>query len=152
MLVHRMSPGECRGLLARARLGRLACARSEQPYVVPVSIYYDVEDDAVYGFATMGKKIRWMRDNPLVCLEVEEIVSRADWRTVVAFGRYEEILRTGPGEAQRQRALELFGRQRDWWLPAAANVAAAEPRSMPVIYRIRLTRITGRRSGARPSA
>ena len=152
MLVHRMTSGECRTLLARARYGRLACARADQPYIVPISLHYDIEDDSVYGFSTVGRKIRWMRDNPLVCLEVEEIVSRTEWQTVIALGRYEEVLRTGPGAALRQRAMELFGRHRDWWLPGAAKVASDEPHTVPVVYRIRLGRITGRRASAAPQS
>ena len=32
-----------------------------------------------------------MRENPKVCLEVEEIDGKDSWTTVVVFGRYEEI-------------------------------------------------------------
>jgi nitroimidazol reductase NimA-like FMN-containing flavoprotein (pyridoxamine 5'-phosphate oxidase superfamily) len=148
MLVHRMTSAECRIVLERARYGRLACARFDQPYVVPISIFYDIEEDAIYGFSTVGRKIRWMRDNPLVCVEIEEIESRADWRTVVVFGRYEELLSNGPGADLRERAMQLFGRRRAWWLPGAAKLEAAEPRPMPVIYRIRIGRMTGRRMGS----
>ena len=76
MLVHKLTAAECREVFARARLGRLACAKSNQPYVVPVSVYFDPDENVLYGFSTIGQKIRWMRENPLVCVEVEEIVSR----------------------------------------------------------------------------
>jgi len=145
MLVHKLTASECREVLARARLGRLACVHSDQPYIVPVSVHFDPDDNALYGFSTLGQKIRWMRENPLVCVEVEEIVSRRHWTTVVAFGRYEEIPRTGAGAALRRRAAELFGKQSEWWLPGAATVTGAEPHPIPVVYRIRLKRVTGRR-------
>ena len=90
MLVHKLTAAECREVLAKARLGRLACARANQPYVVPISVYFDPDEHVLYGFSTVGQKIRWMRENPLVCVEVEEIVSRRHWTTVVAFGRYDE--------------------------------------------------------------
>src|SRR4030095_7348470 len=53
-------------LLASTRLGRLACTQGAQPYVVPVHFAY--HDRALYGFATVGQKIEWMRANPLVCV------------------------------------------------------------------------------------
>jgi hypothetical protein len=36
----------------------------------------------LYSFATIGRKVEWMRANPLVCVEVDEIVSRQKWQTV----------------------------------------------------------------------
>ena len=146
MLVHKLTASECREVLARTRHGRLACARSDQPYVVPVSIYFDPEEDVLYGFSTIGQKIRWMRENPLVCVEIEEIASRREWTTVVAFGRYEEIPRTREGAELRRRATELFATQSQWWLPGAATLALGEAHPLPVVYRIRLGRVTGRRA------
>ena len=52
MLVREMSQKECEGLLTRLGFGRLACARSNQPYVVP--IYFASDSGLLYGFATMG--------------------------------------------------------------------------------------------------
>ena len=60
-------------LLARATLGRLACANEGRPYIIPMSVTYDA--NALYGFSTVGQKIAWMRANPHVCVEVEEVVS-----------------------------------------------------------------------------
>jgi len=145
MLVHKLTAPQCREVLARTRLGRLACARSNQPYVVPISVYFDPDENVLYGFSTLGQKIRWMRENPLVCVEVEEIVSRHDWTTVVAFGRYVEIPRGTLGASFRRRAYELFAKQSEWWLPGAANLAAGERPAAAVVYRIRLSRLTGRR-------
>jgi hypothetical protein len=42
-------------VLARAHLGRLACAHKTQPYIVPVYFAYD--DGYLYGFSTVGQKI-----------------------------------------------------------------------------------------------
>jgi uncharacterized protein len=42
-------------LLARMRLGRLACAQGTQPYVVP--FYFAYDNDCLYSFSTVGQKI-----------------------------------------------------------------------------------------------
>ena len=60
-------------LLARTRLGRLACTQGNQPYIVP--LYFAYKDECLYGFSTTGQKIEWMRANPLVCIEADEVVS-----------------------------------------------------------------------------
>jgi nitroimidazol reductase NimA-like FMN-containing flavoprotein (pyridoxamine 5'-phosphate oxidase superfamily) len=146
VLVHNLNAVECRVVLARARYGRLACVSGDQPYVVPVALYLDPDEDFIYGFSTLGQKIRWMRKNPRVCLEVEEIVSRTQWTTVLVFGRYQEIPRSGAGAAVRRRAGELLGEHAAWWFPAAARLSSGDEHGVPVLYRIRIGRMTGRRA------
>jgi hypothetical protein len=46
---------------------------NDRPYVVPVGIA-DEEND-IYVFSTTGQKIKWMRSNPQVCVQVDEIRS-----------------------------------------------------------------------------
>jgi nitroimidazol reductase NimA-like FMN-containing flavoprotein (pyridoxamine 5'-phosphate oxidase superfamily) len=146
MLVHDMTDAECRSVVAKAEYGRLACVRGAQPYIVPVAIYLDPDEPFLYGFSTLGQKVRWMRANPRVCVEVEEIVSRKTWTTVIVFGRYQEIPRSGPGAAIRQRAAELLGKKVEWWFPAAARLSSGEEHGVPVLYRIRIVRMSGRRT------
>jgi hypothetical protein len=52
MLFSKIQDRECPDLLARLGLGRLGCARDNQPYVVP--IYFAYEPDHLYAFATFG--------------------------------------------------------------------------------------------------
>ena len=146
MLIHKMTDDECRSVVARAQYGRLACVNGEQPYIVPVAVYLDPDEPFIYGFSTLGQKVRWMRANPRVCVEVEEIVSRKAWATVVVFGRYQEILRSGPGGAVRERAAQLLGKQAEWWLPGTAKLSSGDETGVPVLYRIRIGRMTGRRT------
>ena len=87
-----------------------------------------------------------MRENPKVCLAVDEIHEKDAWTTVLAFGRYEELHRTPEEGDARARAEALFTKRQEWWLPAAARVAGREPRDV-VVYRIQIDRLTGRRSG-----
>ena len=145
MLIRELTSAECHDVLARSHLAHLGCARHGQPYVVPIHFSFDAAANCAYGFSTVGQKVHWMRDNPKVCLEVEEISDKQHWITVVASGMYQEI-QSDPAEAPaRQRAAELFEQQREWWLPATANVPW-RGRNDIVIYRIRLDRVSGRRT------
>ena len=92
MLIQSMTRQASMELLARAKVGRLACAHEGQPYITPMSFIY--EPGCLYSFSTVGQKITWMRANPLVCVEVEEVVNRWDWATVIVLGRYEELTKT----------------------------------------------------------
>ena len=146
-----MSVAECEATLVRCDLGRLGCALDNQPYVVPIHYAFDAERRCLYAFSTVGQKITWMRQNPKVCVEVEDVTDRDRWATVLVFGRFEEMGESEPDQMARRTAEELFSKRREWWLPAAAKVGSGE-RHAVIIYRIRIHRLTGRRTPrARPS-
>lgn len=145
MVIHQLTPAECFELLGRARQGRLACSRHEQPYIVPFSFYLDQPRECLYSFSTLGQKIEWMRANPRVCVEVDEIVDRLNWTTVVVFGRYEE-LDSQEDDAARRRAFELFQQRESWWLPGAGKSPAGEEHGTSIIYRITIDKMSGRRA------
>jgi nitroimidazol reductase NimA-like FMN-containing flavoprotein (pyridoxamine 5'-phosphate oxidase superfamily) len=145
MLVHELTPVECRDILSRTHLARLACSRAGQPYVVPISFTYDAYMNCLFSFSAVGRKVQWMRENPKVCLEVEEVDDRFHWTTVVVFGRYDEIDDSPERQHARHRALHLFQQQSEWWLPGGANVAGHEPHAI-VVYRIQIESVTGRRA------
>lgn len=106
MLIREMSKGECFRVLAGARLARLACAHDNQPYVVPVYLSYYAATGCLYGFTTLGQKIEWMRTNPLVCVEVDEMTAYNQWVSVIAMGSYEELTSTSVCNAVPRRPLE----------------------------------------------
>lgn len=145
MLVHELTPAHCHDVLSRSHVARLACARHNQPYVVPISFHYDHDTNCLFGFSTVGKKVEWMRENPKVCLEIEDVEDRFHWTTVVVVGRYDEISDSPEHQDIRRRALDLFQRRSEWWLPGGARVGERDHHAM-VVYRIHIDAITGRRA------
>jgi uncharacterized protein len=146
MLIHDLTADECTDVLNRTNVGRLACSRADQPYVVPIHFSFDPERHCIYSFSAIGQKIRWMRDNPKVCLELDDIADKDHWTTVVVIGRYEEIHHAANHADARQRAERLFQQRPEWWLPAAAKVAGSSEHPDIVVYRIAIDRLTGRRA------
>ena len=145
MLVHELTSEQCRDILSRTHLARLACSRADQPYVVPISFIYDAESNCVFSFSTVGKKVQWMRDNPKVCLEIDDVEDQFHWTTVVVFGRYDEIDDSAEHRDVRHRALHQFQQRSEWWLPGGARVGEREHHAI-VIYRIHIDSVTGRRA------
>jgi len=146
MTIHELTAAECEEFLDRSTVGRLGCAHRDQPYIVPVSLYFDREGKCVYGFSTVGTKIEWMRENPKVCVEVDEISDQHQWTTVLVMGRYEELDASEAQKGDRQRALDLFQEHSRWWLPAGAKLSSGIEHTSPVIYRIHVLSISGRRA------
>jgi uncharacterized protein len=146
MLIHEMSEKDCRKALKEATLGRLACVRENRPYVVP--IYFAFDGEHIYSFTTLGKKVRWMRSNPHVCLEIDEQTSHNNWMSIVVFGRYEELPDEPQYKPARMAAHHLLQRRTMWWEPAyVATEHRQTPDSFtPIFYRIQIESMTGHRA------
>lgn len=140
-----ISQEECGELLKRVTIGRLACSLHDQPYIVPVAFSY--ERDYVYIFSTLGKKIEWMRENPKLCLQVDEIGSQSNWASVIVTGTYLE-LREPQYKAQREHARELLSRHSQWWLsPLAERREQVSDLSIkPIFFRIDIESMSGLRA------
>lgn len=146
MRILEMNGPECRELLARQGVGRLGCARESQPYIVP--IYFAAEADCLYGFATLGRKIEWMRSNPLVCVQADEIRSPSEWKSVVVFGRYEELPDDASHQPSRKHAIGLLARRASWWQGAYAadQLRQHEGDPAPIVFCVHITEISGHRA------
>jgi nitroimidazol reductase NimA-like FMN-containing flavoprotein (pyridoxamine 5'-phosphate oxidase superfamily) len=179
MDIREMTTSECQSALAGARLGRLACAHENQPYVVP--IYFVYEEPYLYGFTTLGQKVEWMRSNPPVCVELDEVEDYDQWMSILVFGWYEELqappashesdqeprrplsheaweqtaqqrwVSSSPDQEPRLHAHKLLQEQRTLWCqPGCASRKPAQPLT-PIFYRIRIDRVSGRRATPSPS-
>jgi uncharacterized protein len=146
MFIHEMTDDECRGALQRATIGRLGCALNNQPYVVPINFAFDGR--YLYGFTTLGQKTEWMRLNPLVCFEIDEVISHDQWMSIIVFGRYEELPDKAQYEDARIRAHTFLQKRALWWEPAyISQEHRDQPHSLtPIFYRIHIEKMTGHRA------
>jgi nitroimidazol reductase NimA-like FMN-containing flavoprotein (pyridoxamine 5'-phosphate oxidase superfamily) len=146
MRITRIEDRECRDLLGRVGFGRLGCARDNQPYIVP--IYFAYESDQLYGFATLGQKIEWMRSNPHVCVQSDEVVNRENWTSVVVLGRYEEFADTPKYSQQRNKVQALLQKRSDWWQTGyvASTIRGNPEAPSPVFFCIHVQEISGLRA------
>ena len=132
-----LSCGEIDDFLRSQRIARLGCHSDGVTYVVPLIYVY--EADAVVAVTTEGRKTTMLRDNPRVCVEVDEYDAdgKGSWRSVIAHGTYEELA----GDAI-EPVLALL-RERF----ARSTGRTAEPRPLGpdvVVLRISLDEVSGR--------
>lgn len=148
MYIHEMTVDECRTALANTNVGRIACARDNQPYLVPINFAFD--GTYIYGFTTLGQKVEWMRSNPLVCFEIDEVVDHNQWMSIIVFGRYEELPDQPEFETARIHAYKFLQKRVMWWEPAyISQKHRDQPHSLiPVFYRIHIDKMTGHRATA----
>lgn len=132
-----LSPREIEEFLLGQRIARLGCHAGGTTYVVP--LIYAYQDGAIVAVTTEGRKTALLRENPRVCVEVDEYDAdgRGSWRSVIAQGTYEELT----GDAI-EPALALM---RERFARTAGR--AARPRQLGpdvVVLRIRLDETSGR--------
>ncbi len=84
-----LTSGEIEEMLANQLIGRIGCNADNRTYVVPISYAYDGEN--VYCHTYEGLKVMMMRTNPDVCFEVDTMDNLANWRSVIAWGIFEEL-------------------------------------------------------------
>jgi nitroimidazol reductase NimA-like FMN-containing flavoprotein (pyridoxamine 5'-phosphate oxidase superfamily) len=152
MLIQTMTRQASIDLLGRARLGRLACAHDGQSYITPVSFACD--ENYLYAFSTFGQKISWMRANPRVCIEAEELVTRENWATVIVIGRYEELTDAPKYEVLRTHAYNLLKKDHLWWEPGYVKTVLdgiERPIISTMYFRIHIDQISGHRGVPDPA-
>lgn len=113
-------------------------------HITPLAFAY--ADEHIYSFATFGRKIAWMRDNPLVCVHADRIVNQGDWQTLVIDGRYEEPPATAEFLDRQIFAHDLLARSANRWEPGFTKTVAwdgSERKLEPVYYRIAVDDISG---------
>ena len=145
MRIDELNEAECHEILSRVPVARLGCSLNDQPYVIPVGIAY--EADSVYVFSTFGQKIKWMRANPKVCVQVDEVRGQSDWASVIANGEYQELPEP-QFEDERNHARKLMQQRHHWWLNAMAErrIRLRDQEIKPLFFRIRISSLSGLRA------
>lgn len=144
MLIRTMTTLECTKLLDAHRLCRIACAKDGQPYVVPA--YFVHAENRLFMFSMPGRKIEFMRANPLVSVVVEEHGAHRQWKSVVVDGRYEELPDEIGHKRDRDHAWSILSKYNDWWEPGALKPAQPPMtnQSPHVFFRLAITELSGR--------
>lgn len=144
MLIREMSRQECIDLVAENHIARLGCVRDGQPYVVPIQ--YAFAANRLYGFSMPGQKIDWMRATPRVCIQMDTATDRKDWRSVVIYGRYQELPVTKQWHRERMNAWSLLEQRVNWWEPGGLKPGdqAITGSSPHLFFEIEIDEVTGR--------
>ena len=124
-------------LLADQRVGRLGCITETGPYIVPINYYF--ADGCVYSHSLPGIKISSLRNDPRACLQVDQIESDIRWRSVLAFGTYEEVVTPTQRGDILNRLLQRF----PMLTPVESTLADDGGSLSVIVFRIKIERVTG---------
>jgi nitroimidazol reductase NimA-like FMN-containing flavoprotein (pyridoxamine 5'-phosphate oxidase superfamily) len=147
-MIGKLTEQEIDKVLSQNIIGRLGCSEKGKPYVVPLGYIY--QDGYIISHSETGMKIRVMRNNPVVCFQVDEIKTHNDWKSVIVWGRYEELTE----EIDQYNAMKLFVDRMmhlkisETARPPELSGERLHPRSpgniWPVVFRIKVNERSGR--------
>ena len=136
-MIRMLSEESARQFLRSRHFARLACVVNGDPYVVPIN--YKFENDFIYCHSLPGMKIEGLRKHRRACVQVDEIRSELYWKSVLAFGNYEEVV------DQKERDSIYVELLKELPMLTPVESAVAEDVNAPeiIVFRIRVDRITG---------
>ncbi len=136
-----MTTEEVETFIAQQCVMRIGCNVDGRTHVVPTAYAY--KDGALYSFSHEGLKLRMMRANPRVCVEIDAIQHLGAWTSVICQGTFEEL------EADEKRlGSEIAMKRLAEIISDAESVRRLEEamRQEPeaIVFRIRLEEKTGK--------
>ncbi len=144
-----LSNDEIISVLKSNSVGRIGCTDGKRIYVVPVTYAFDGKD--IICHSEKGLKTEMMHSNPEVCFEVDEIIRLTNWKSVIAWGTYEEITHS----EEKKNAMLYFINSvlhvnisesavlnHDFPVKSAQPQKAGEKHT--IVFRIHLKEMTGR--------
>jgi nitroimidazol reductase NimA-like FMN-containing flavoprotein (pyridoxamine 5'-phosphate oxidase superfamily) len=143
MMIEEMREADCYSIVVRERMGRLGCCLNSQPYIVP--IFYTYAETRLFSFSMPGRKVDFMRQNPLVCVQIDHFSDQHHWKSIVIEGKFRELRELD----ERQHGWEILQYRNDWWEPGALkpnhSTEIVSERSH-LFYTISIDRISGRQT------
>ncbi len=145
-MIGSLSPAQTVEFLQQKLVGRIAFYSDDQLYVVPISYAYD--GVYIYCHSYEGKKMDMLRKNPNICFEVDDITDMANWKSVIVWGRAEEL----PAGKERNEALQVLLKRS---LPVSSSVTTHLGTQWPfsstevekidgIVFRVKVEEKTGR--------
>ncbi len=140
---------ESTGVLRKNYNGHLAYIADEKPYVIPITYFFDPEDNSIISYTAEGHKIDAMRKNPSVSMVVEQIQSMVNWESALVHGTFEEL----EGELAKEKlhrfteGVKDIIRQKEHKDVEFINEFSSKSyaRGTPIVYKINILEITGKR-------
>ncbi|MUP45962.1 flavin mononucleotide-binding protein [Gramella sp. BOM4] len=142
---------ECLFLLKNNYLGHLAYLNRGIPETLPITYFFDEGTRSIISYSGEGVKIKMMREKPQVSFQVEEIQNLKEWKSVLIYGRFEEL------EAiDAKNKLHQFSEGVKSILQKKENInldylnefsSKVVTPANPIVYRINIVEIKGKQRG-----
>lgn len=147
-MIRTLNKSERLMLLESNYIGNLSYIYRNRPFIAPITYFYNKANNEVIGYSAEGHKVTAMRKNGNVCLNVSEVDSVNEWKSVSAQGTFEEL----EGSAAKAKLHEFSlgvkdliinkeHRELDFISQFSSKIYKDD---IPIIFVIKVEEITGR--------
>jgi len=147
-MIKDLKPAKCLEILSNNYLGHLGYISGKNPFVTPITYFYDVEEKSILSYSGNGHKIDAMKEHKNISLQIENIKTIQDWSSVLVHGTFEELLGSAAKKylhkfAQGvQNTIERTKGEKPKFIQDFSS--RLKEREMPIVYRINISDITGK--------
>lgn len=138
--IRELDEAECRAVLERNRVARLAFSFRDRVGITPV--HYVLSGNWLYGRTSPGEKLEAIRRNWWVAVAVDEIEGPFDWRSVVVRGGFYIL---DPDSPDTRELYEQAVTEVRRMAPAAFSPDDPAP-ERTILFGVALQEVTGRES------
>lgn len=137
-------------LLGNNFIGHLAYMANSTPFVVPVTYYYNQKENILISYSNEGHKIDAMRLHSSVSMQIEEIQSINQWKSLLLIGDFEELK-----GSEAKMYLHSFAQnvksvmaKKESTNPELISFFSSKlnTNSIPIVYRIHVHQMIGRKN------
>ena len=139
---------ECLHILSSNYIGHLSYIYKDRPFTVPITYFFDADNNVIIGYSAEGHKINAMRKIKNVSVNVPEVDSVNSWKSILAHGIFEELSGSNAKAKLHQFSLGVKDliinkehRELDFIREFSSKMYTD---ALPVIFQIRVEEITGR--------
>ena len=147
-MIKDLSDNRIIALLKNNYVGSLGFIAHQAPYVLPVTYFYDQENQCIISYSMEGHKVDSLRDSPEVSLLVFEQDSIDHWRSALVHGTFEELQQIDAKFYLKefsegiQKLMEKEGLGSHHFIDEFSS--KSETTGIPLVYRIRITDWSGK--------
>jgi nitroimidazol reductase NimA-like FMN-containing flavoprotein (pyridoxamine 5'-phosphate oxidase superfamily) len=133
-------------VLEKGAIGHLGYTDHNEVYVLPITYAYD--HGCVYSHSRAEDTLEIMRANPNVCFQVKDIDNITPWKSIVAWGDFEEITGEDAEEAKQlllNKIAESVREAQEHDIPLDSHLPENFQAHLDhsTIYRIKISKLSG---------
>ena len=147
-MIGNLTKEQISNMLSSQMIGRIACCDLQKPYIVPIAYAYDGKD--IYCQTTEGKKIRFMRENPNICFQIDFSNNITNWQSIIIYGKFEELSQKETESAREflvNKIMPLMTNSKihgyEHWEAREQHLDDSQ-RVKPIIFRLKIEEISGK--------
>ena len=148
-MIKNLEKDEIDYILKNNYIGHLAYIHQGKPFIVQITYFFDETNNAIICYSGEGHKIAAMRKNNDVSLQIAEINSINNWKSILVHGKFEQHF-----GSDAKSYLHLFSlgvkdviTEKEQWKPDFISDFSSKlyKEEIPIVFLIKIDEITGKK-------